>query len=169
MKKLALLVVIGFLGISADLPTGIQKKMNKIIQSIWVNEVVKKEQINLTKQDVYSNDFQLHKLLVNNKLVAYLVISRAKSRVEFFDYMIIYNIDLSIKTIEVLAYREDYGGEIANKRWLKQFEAKKNANEMKFGNDIQGISGATISARSLTADVQGVTNYLQQLKTKGAI
>ena len=169
MKKLVILLFLGLIGISANLPSSAIKKMDKTIQSLWVNQVVKKEIIDLSTQQNAPTDLQLNKLLISDKLVAFLAISRAKSRVDFFDYMIIYNPDLSIKTIQVLAYREDYGGEIASNRWLKQFEGKKNAEEMKFGDDIQGISGATISARSLTIDVQEVSKFIYQQKSKGAI
>lgn len=169
MKKIVLIIVIAFGCLSADLPSGAIKKMDKTIQSLWENQVVIKEPVVLSNQQNVPADLQLNKLLVNNKLVAFLALSRAKSRVDFFDYMIIYNPDLSIKTIQVLAYREDYGGEIASNRWLKQFIGKKNADEMKFGQDIQGISGATISARSLTFDVQEVSKFMYQQKSKGAI
>lgn len=169
MKKLVIIFCTGFICVSADLPPGILKKMDKAIQSLWVNQVVKKELVDLSKQPNAPADLQINKLLINDKQVAFLVVTRAKSRVDYFDYMVIYNLDLSIKNIQVLAYREEYGGEIGSSRWLKQFYGKKSADQMKFGQDIQGISGATISARSLTVDVQEVTNYLQQLKTKGAI
>lgn len=169
MKKIVLIIVIGFGCLSADLPSSAIKKMDKTIQSLWQNQVIKKEPVVLSNQQNVPTDLQLNKLLINNKLVAFLALSRAKSRVDFFDYMIIYNLDLSIKTIQVLAYREDYGGEIASNRWLKQFVGKKNAEEMKFGQDIQGISGATISARSLTFDVQEVSKFMYQQKSKGAI
>lgn len=160
---------LGFISLSADLPSSAIKKMDKTIQSLWENQIVKKEIIDLSTQQNVPTDLQLKKLMVNDKLVAFLALSRAKSRVDFFDYMIIYNVDLSIKTIQVLAYREDYGGEIASNRWLKQFVGKKSIDEMKFGDDIQGISGATVSARSLTYDVQEVSKFMYQQKSKGAI
>lgn len=169
MKRIIGIFFIGLVCISADLPNGAIKKMDKTIQALWENQVVNKAPIDLTLQPSSNKDLQLKKLNINNKLVAYLAISRAKSRIDFFDYMIIYNTDLSIKTIQVLAYREDYGGEIASKRWLKQFEGKSNAKDIKFGDDVQSISGATLSARSLTEDVQEVTTYIQLLKSKGTI
>ena len=169
MKKLVFIIVLAFGCLSADLPPGAIKKMDKTIQSLWENQVVNKEPVVLSNQQNVPADLQLNKLLINNKLVAFLALSRAKSMVDFFDYMIIYNLDLSIKTIQVLAYREDYGGEIASNRWLKQFIGKKSVDEMKFGDDIQGISGATISARSLTTNVQEVSKFMYQLKSLGTI
>jgi len=52
---------------------------------------------------------------------------------------------------------------------LKQFIGKTNTDEMKFGHDIQNISGATISARSITNGVQEVTDQIKQLKKEGKI
>jgi len=40
---------------------------------------------------------------------------------------------------------------------------------MKFGHDIQNISGATLSARSLTEDVKKVVSKIQELKQKEVI
>lgn len=169
MKNLIVIIVISLLCLSADLPPAILKKMDKALKALWENKVVVKEEIDVSKMQFQNTYLKLNKLLVENKVVGYLVISRAKSRVDFFDYMIVYKPDLSILSISVLAYREDYGGEISSKRWLKQFDGKSNPTQMKFGDDIQSISGATISARSLTQDVQEATKNIQILKTKGII
>lgn len=169
MKKIVSIILVGLVCLSADLPSSAIKKMDKAIQTLWENQLVKKEEIDISSHQIQNNHLKLSKLTINNKLVGYLMISRAKSRVDFFDYMIVYKPDLSILAITVLAYREDYGGEIASKRWLKQFDGKNNPNNMKFGDDIQSISGATLSARSLTQDVQEVTKNIQFLKIKGII
>lgn len=169
MKKIVMILVIGLGCISADLPSSAIKKMDKAIQSLWENQVIEKEFIDISKHQLQNIHLKLNKLTVNNKLVGYLMISRAKSRVDFFDYMVVYKPDLSVLSITVLAYREDYGGEIASKRWLKQFNGKSNPDNMRFGDDIQSISGATLSARSLTQDVQEITKNIQFLKTKGVL
>ena len=48
--------------------------------------------------------------------------------------------------MKILAYREDWGGEIRSKRWLKQFSNREI-------EDVQAISGATISVNSLKTDI----------------
>ena len=58
--------------------------------------------------------------------------------------MVILNKDLSIKKVDILVYREAYGGEICSKVFLKQFYGKTSQSKIKIGDDIQGISGATI-------------------------
>ena len=58
-----------------------------------------------------------------------------------------------IKQINVLEYREPYGGEIKNSKFLKQFQKARNKttkNKLKLSNQVDGISGATISVNSIT-------------------
>ena len=62
---------------------------------------------------------------------------------------------------KVLVYREDYGGEIGSKRWLKQFIGKTQHDELRYGDNIVAISGATISVRSMT---HAMNNILASLK-----
>ena len=41
---------------------------------------------------------------------------------EFIDYMVVLDDEGKVKSIEILAYRESYGGEIRNKDWREQFK-----------------------------------------------
>ena len=54
-----------------------------------------------------------------------------------------------IARVAVLAYREAYGGEIRDPRFLQQFNGKTLANALSPGVDVDAISGATISSRSV--------------------
>ena len=47
-----------------------------------------------------------------------------------------------------------YGYEIASKWWLSQFKGKKEGRRMEYKHDINGLSGATISAKSITDSVK---------------
>ena len=60
-----------------------------------------------------------------------------------------------------MIYREDYGGEIGSKRWLKQFIGKKASDKIEYEKDIIAISGATISANSMTL---AINYFLQNLE-----
>ena len=70
-----------------------------------------------------------------------------------FDYLILLDTDLIIKKAKVLVYREDYGGEIGSRRWLKQFIGKSSSENLKYEKEIIAISGATISARAMTVAI----------------
>ncbi len=96
-----------------------------------------------------------------------MYIDEAKSKFDAFDYMVIFNPDLTIMTSKVLMYREDYGSEITSKRWLRQFNNKSNGQHMKLGDDIQVISGATISCRAITIGIHQLSTNIQELKSQG--
>ena len=70
-----------------------------------------------------------------------------------FDYLIILDLDLKIIDSKVLVYRENWGGEIGSKRWLKQFKYKGKDDRLKYMHDISAISGATISVKSMIKTV----------------
>jgi Na+-translocating ferredoxin:NAD+ oxidoreductase RnfG subunit len=90
-----------------------------------------------------------------------VVFSSAKGRYENFDYMIIINSSFEIIYIKVLKYRSDYGYEISNKRWLKQFCIKPSIH-FEYRKNIDGLSGATFSALSLVNDVNSIIDYLKK-------
>ncbi len=56
----------------------------------------------------------------------------------------------TVRFVEVLAYREPYGGEIQNPRFLSHFQGKTETDAWRPGKDIPRIAGATISVRAIT-------------------
>ena len=174
MKNFVILVLCCGLFLSFDLPKSAIKKMDKTLSSIWPEKVVEKKVITITDIEQKKLSFKpkkntIYNILSNERPVAYMFLSKAKSKISDFDYMVVYNSDFSILNVKVLVYREEYGGEIGSKRWLKQFEGKSDPEKMKFGHDIQNISGATISARSITFDVKKITKQIIELKKEGLI
>jgi Na+-translocating ferredoxin:NAD+ oxidoreductase RnfG subunit len=172
MKKIRIIILISTLFFSFDLSKSAQKKVDKTIAALWENSVVIKKPINIIAKEkltfkVANND--IFKLIKNNKLVGYLYFGVSPSRSDKIDYMVIFKPDLTILTVQILVYREEHGGEVGSKRWLKQFKGKSNGKAMKFGYDIQNISGATISAKSITKGVIQLSKNMVELKNKGII
>lgn len=62
--------------------------------------------------------------------------------------------DGQILGVEILEYRETYGGEVRNERWRKQFLGRTSSSLPVFGADIRNISGATLSCTHLTEGVR---------------
>ncbi len=60
------------------------------------------------------------------------------------------NPDGSMNAIEVLIYRESQGSEVRYPSFLSQFKGKKKEDALQLGNDIQSVSGATLSSRGVT-------------------
>ena len=89
------------------------------------------------------------------------VFTEAKGRYDMFDYLVICNNEAVVQTVKVLKYRSERGGEIASKKWLAQFENYSKGN-LYYGEDISAISGATISAMSITRDIPKVVQLLRE-------
>jgi Na+-transporting NADH:ubiquinone oxidoreductase subunit C len=73
---------------------------------------------------------------------------------EYITWALGVNGDGSVRGIEILEYRETYGGEVRNARWRAQFVGKKNSDALKLDRDIKNISGATLSCRHITDGVK---------------
>jgi len=71
--------------------------------------------------------------------------------------------DGKVKGVEVLTYRETYGYEVMNKKWLAQFKGKDNMETLKLDKQIKNISGATLSCRHVTDGVNRLTEIWAQI------
>ncbi|TMJ24143.1 MAG: FMN-binding protein [Alphaproteobacteria bacterium] len=69
-----------------------------------------------------------------------------------------------IRQVDILQYRESYGGEIRSPSWLAQFAGKTNASPLQVGNDIRNISGATLSSHHVTEGVKRIMAIANRLK-----
>jgi len=99
----------------------------------------------------------------NQELLGYAYSTSAQGRFEPFDYIILYDTSLTIMQVKVYRYRSNHGGAIAGKRWLKQFVGY-NTGRLKYGNDIQAISGATISGISIVDDINRVQEIVGDMQ-----
>ena len=73
---------------------------------------------------------------------------------EFIDFALAINANGSVKGVEILTYRETYGGEVRNPQWRSQFTGKTSAQPVKIDSDIKNISGATLSSVHITDGVR---------------
>ena len=95
-------------------------------------------------------------------VLGYFVVAKAPSKFHKFDYYIMFDKKGMILKVEVLQYRENYGAEICNKRWLKKFINTSTSNFAQYNRKIDGISGATISVNSIKKDVFLLSNMLKE-------
>lgn len=155
------------------IPKNIQKKADKVIHSFYKIESYTKVPIlisdTLTSKipSIFEED-NFFKIKTSQKMLGYAYIGEAKSKTATFHYLVLFDSNFIILTSKVLVYREEYGGEIASKRWLKQFIGKQaGAKPSSYGEDIIPISGATISAKSMTRAINDLLqsiNYLLENK-----
>jgi len=94
----------------------------------------------------------------------YLIPDRARSKSEWFTYILYVNEDGSIRDVDVMQYRENYGYQIDYPMFRRQFKGKTSPGKIIFGRTIHNISGATISAWSLTYSVHDLLTLFDYLK-----
>jgi len=73
--------------------------------------------------------------------------------------------DGKLRKVEILEYREAYGSEVHNPRWLAQFTGHQHGDTLRVGEGIQNISGATLSCQHLTEGIRRLLSiYANVLK-----
>ena len=82
---------------------------------------------------------------------------------ESFDYIVIYDVDMTILKVDIANYGGEYGYEICRSKWLKQFKGK--TKDFVLEENIDGISGATVSATHLIEDINKLGGNMLDLKT----
>ncbi len=97
---------------------------------------------------------RIWKAMRGGELVGHVFVDEVIGRQAFITYAA--GIDRSGKLgpLEVLAYRESHGGEIASTAWRRQFEGRRGLQQLVFRVDIKNVSGATLSCEHVTEGVR---------------
>lgn len=93
----------------------------------------------------------------------FLIPDIAPSKSETFSFVLYLDERGTIVDVDVLTYRENYGYEIDYPLFRKQFRGTSTPDDVIFRRTIQNISGATISARSLTYAVRDLLTLVNHL------
>src|ERR1043166_111416 len=91
----------------------------------------------------------------------FFIVDEVVGKHEFITYAVGLNANGSVKQIEVMDYRETYGGEIRNENWRVQFVGKTSQSPLKLDRDIKNISGATLSCRHVTDGVKRLLAFYE--------
>jgi Na+-translocating ferredoxin:NAD+ oxidoreductase RnfG subunit len=109
----------------------------------------------------------LHLLVASNEgTLGYAIVDDARGKDQPITYCLVVDERLVVKDVEILAYREPYGGEVQNKSWLRQFFDKTPSDQMRPAREIRNITGATISSRAMTLGVKKLLTLLTIVKAR---
>jgi Na+-translocating ferredoxin:NAD+ oxidoreductase RnfG subunit len=84
----------------------------------------------------------------------YLFVDAVIGKHDLINYAVALTNDGKVRQVEILEYREAYGGEVRGAGWRKQFVGRSHADPVTVGRDIQNISGATLSCQHLTDGIR---------------
>jgi hypothetical protein len=106
------------------------------------------------------NDGRTWKAQAGDKLLGLFVLDHVIGKHLYIDYAVALDTNGRVMRVEILQYRESYGGEVREGGWLAQFVGKGSGSALKVGGDIRNISGATLSSLHITEGVKRIlANY----------
>jgi Na+-translocating ferredoxin:NAD+ oxidoreductase RnfG subunit len=99
---------------------------------------------------------EIWRAIKSGKLQGFFIVDYVIGKHLVIDYAVALSPEGSVKEIEILNYRESYGGEIRNPDWRKQFVGKTPRSHFVLNEGITNISGATLSCRHVTDGVRRI-------------
>lgn len=88
--------------------------------------------------------------------IGVFVFDRVIGKHLYIDYAVALDANGRVRRVEILQYRESYGGEVRDQSWLSQFIGKAGGSSLEVGKDIRNISGATLSSHHVTEGVKRI-------------
>ncbi|TCM13017.1 FMN-binding protein [Novosphingobium sp. PhB165] len=86
----------------------------------------------------------------------WFIVDEVVGKHEFITYAVSLDSSGAIRDVEILDYREAYGGQVRDPRWRQQFVGKRAGQSLKLGGEIRNVSGATLSCKHITDGVRRV-------------
>lgn len=165
------IIGLSLLFLNFSIPKKLEKKVRKSIEKTFktTNYQLNIVDILTNTSTKIINSKNFYSINSSDKILGYALIDKAASKAYDFDYLVLLNPKLEIININILIYREEHGNEISSKRWLKQFFGLGTNDEAILQKNIDGISGATISVRSMTTEINNVLTDLTILEKKNIL
>ena len=95
-------------------------------------------------------------VMADGKPAGWFVLDEVYGKHEFITYAVALDASGAVRGVEILDYRETHGGEIRNPKWRAQFNGVRHGAPLKLDEDIQNISGATLSCKHIAEGVRRV-------------
>src|ERR1700730_14354335 len=101
---------------------------------------------------------------VGERVLGFFVFDRVIGKHLYIDYSVALDPSGRIRQVDILQYRESYGGEIRSPSWLAPFVTQRNSSQLQVGSDVRNISGATLSSHHVTEGVKRIMAIANRLK-----
>jgi Na+-translocating ferredoxin:NAD+ oxidoreductase RnfG subunit len=166
MKKIAFIAIVVLLISSFTTSKKTEALIEKELKTVFNLVKYSKQPISVSSEvnktlPIKIDETNFFKIKNEEKITGYYYLGQA-----FGNFIVIFDKDLIVSKVKVLVYREDHGSEVGSKRWLNQFNGKKTTENLTYQKDIAAISGATISAKSITNEVNKLLKTVTILHNK---
>lgn len=104
-----------------------------------------------------------------DSLLGYATVREAWGKDQPITFLVAVDSAGLVRDLDILVYREPYGGEVAYESWRRQFRGHTAADSLRIGRPIRNISGATISSHAVTIGVRAALDDLAELHRTGVL
>ncbi len=105
----------------------------------------------------------------DGRVAGWALVRDVRGREQQITILVAADTALRIMDVDVLVYREPYGGEVAYDSWRRQFRGRGSQDSLRVGRDVRGISGATISVNAVTLGVRRALSDLAAWRRAGRL
>jgi len=146
----------------------ITNTFNKDVQYVYEKYIIpdslKTKVENTTQQKFFSESVYILKIFDEEILSGVALLDNVYGKEMPITFIVIFNDSGKIIRADIVKYREPYGGAVQNENWTAQFKKKESNSGFKVGNDIDGITGATISVKSVTKGIYKLSLLYKEIK-----
>ncbi len=123
---------------------------------------IKSEIQNTVKQSFFREKVYYWEIKKNNEL-CFVIMDNVIGKSMPITFLSIFDSNGKILNSSIIKYREGYGGEVGGKTWLSQFDGMTKDSLYNYPKHISGISGATISVKSVTKGISKLSLLVSEI------
>jgi hypothetical protein len=121
----------------------------KVIRSTEELKEKIRQRMGKTKTSVWEDSYVTFIAKKGETILGYAVIVEEIGKHRPITFIVGVGNDRKIKDAALMVYREAYGGEVRDRRFLQQYKGKELKDPLLPYRDIQNISGATLSVEAI--------------------
>lgn len=110
-----------------------------------------------------------YRIVRGDSLLGFAVVREVRGKDQPITFLVATDTADRLRDVDILVYREPYGGEVAYDAWRRQFRGRSTDDALQVGRDIRTISGATISVNAVTVGVRKALSDLTAWHQSGAL
>jgi len=111
----------------------------------------------------YPEFLQISKLLVDSRLQGYMVDTDVNGRSGSFRIRTMLDSDYNVTSAQVLNYPWVMGAGVCSKEFTDQFTGKSTRDPFRIGDDIDAVTGSTISSKAMARGVRNSITLTRSL------
>lgn len=152
--------------VEASLKNQFGAKVNISMKKLNLSKATRSLVEKKARQRFFSDYIYAWTIKSNDKIEAYALLDNVKGLTMPITFLVVYDIHGIITDTKVMKYREPYGGEVSSANWTAQFKGRNSKSNFVVGNEIDGISGATISVYSMASGVMKLSLLLPLIQSQ---